>query len=130
MESRFEDLLFYLGKVVERLCFIEAVAGTAGNISVRADDLPVEEFPQIGSREKTVHQMDGDFSGLHNKKFVITGSGKNLRYIAHRPHLCLAVVEIVPGDTRYSGGCRKGKRLPPSILPILLFTSGGPKSQP
>jgi ribulose-5-phosphate 4-epimerase/fuculose-1-phosphate aldolase len=111
VESRFEDLLFYLGKVVERLCFIEAVAGTAGNISVRADDFPVEEFPQIGAREKTVHQMDGDFSGLHNKKFVITGSGKNLRYIAHRPHLCLAVVEIVPGGYKMLWGLQEGEKI-------------------
>ena len=78
MQSRVEDLLFYLGKVAERLCFIEAVAGTAGNISVRADEFPVEEFPRIGARGTTVHQMEVDFPGLHNKRFVITGSGKNL----------------------------------------------------
>ena len=97
MESRIEDLLFYLGKVAERLAFIEAAAGTAGNISLRADDFPVEEFPQIGARAKTHHQMDRDFPELRNRRFVITGSGKNLRYIAHRPHVCLAVVEIVEG---------------------------------
>ena len=111
MESRVEDLLFYLGKVAERLCFIEAAAGTAGNISVRADDFPVEEFPQTGAREKKRYQMDGDFPELHNKKFVITGSGKNLRYIAQRPQLCLAVVEIVEGGYDILWGLKQAEKI-------------------
>jgi ribulose-5-phosphate 4-epimerase/fuculose-1-phosphate aldolase len=111
VESRVEDLLFYLGKVAERLCFIEAAAGTAGNISVRADDLPLEGFPQAGVREKTRYQMDQDFPGLHNKKFVITGSGKNLRYLAYRPHQCLAVVEIVEGGYDILWGLKQGEKI-------------------
>jgi ribulose-5-phosphate 4-epimerase/fuculose-1-phosphate aldolase len=111
VESRVEDLLFYLGKVAERLCFIEAVAGTAGNISVRADDFSLEEFPQTGAREKRRHQMGLDFPGLHHKKFIITGSGKNLRYIAHRPHLCLAVVEIVEGGYNVLWGLKQGEKI-------------------
>ena len=111
MESRVEDLLFYLGKVAERLCFIEAAAGTAGNISVSADDFPVEEFPQIGAREKMRHQMDRDFPGLHNKRFVITGSGKNLCYIAHRPHVCLGVVEIVERGYDILWGLKEGEKI-------------------
>ena len=111
MESRVEDLLFYLGMVAKRLCFIEAVAGTAGNISLRADEFPVEEFPQTGTRGTTVHHMEGDFPGLHNKRFVITGSGKNLRYIAHRPHLCLAVVEIVEGGYKILWGLKHGEKI-------------------
>ena len=111
MESRVEDLLFYLGMVAKRLCFIEAVAGTAGNISLRADEFPVEEFPQTGTRGTTVHHMEGDFPGLHNKRFVITGSGKNLRYIAHRPHVCLAVVEIVEGGYKILWGLKHGEKI-------------------
>jgi ribulose-5-phosphate 4-epimerase/fuculose-1-phosphate aldolase len=111
VESRVEDLLFYLGKVAERLCFIEAAAGTAGNISVRADDLSIEEFPPIGAREKMRHRMDKDFPELHNKRFVITGSGKNLRYIAHRPHTCLAVVEIVEGGYDVLWGLKQVEKI-------------------
>ncbi len=111
MESRVDDLLFYLGMVAERLCFMEAAAGTAGNISLRADDFPIEEFPQTGGREKRRHQLDQDFPELHNKRFVITGSGKNLRYIAHRPHTCLAVVEIVKGGYDILWGLKQGEKI-------------------
>jgi len=45
-----------MGKVAERLCSIEAAAGTSGNISVRADDFLVEGFPEKGSRNKSFHK--------------------------------------------------------------------------
>jgi ribulose-5-phosphate 4-epimerase/fuculose-1-phosphate aldolase len=89
-----EDLLFYLGKVGERLCAIEAAAGTSGNISVRADEFPIENFPREGFREKNHHKLDGDFQELNGNRFLITGSGKNLRYISERPHSSLALIEI------------------------------------
>jgi hypothetical protein len=47
------DLLFFIGKVAERLCAIEAATGTSGNISVRADNFPVEEFPKKGTRDNS-----------------------------------------------------------------------------
>lgn len=90
-----EDLLFYMGKVAERLCAIEAAAGTSGNISVRADNYSIEGFPEEGFRNKSHHKLDGNFQDLYGKKFVISGSGKNLRYIRERPHQCLALIEVV-----------------------------------
>jgi rhamnulose-1-phosphate aldolase len=111
VETRVEDLLFYLGKVAERLCFIEAAAGTAGNISVRADDLPIEELPPIGARDEMRQEMDKDFPELCNKRFVITGSGKNLRYIADRPHTCLALIEIVKGGYTILWGLKEREKI-------------------
>jgi len=57
------EILFYLGKIAERLCFIEAAAGTCGNISARADGLPVETFPEEGARIRAHHKLDKDFIG-------------------------------------------------------------------
>ncbi len=68
-----------MGKVAERLCAIEAAAGTSGNISVRADNYSIEGFPEEGFRNKSHHKLDGNFQDLYGKKFVISGSGKNLR---------------------------------------------------
>lgn len=92
-----EDLIFYVGKVAERLCSIQAAAGTSGNISVRADSFSIDEFPEEGSRDKKHYKLDRDFPGLHKKRFIITGSGKNLRYIKERSHECLALIEVVEG---------------------------------
>ena len=39
--------------------------------------------------------MDGDFRDLRGNRFLITGSGKNLRYISERSHESLALIEIV-----------------------------------
>ncbi len=97
MKYRVDDLLFYLGKVAERLCFIEAAAGTSGNISVRADDFPIDGFPEEGARNTTHHELDADYPGLNGKRFLFTGSGKNFRYIGDRPHECLALIEMVEG---------------------------------
>lgn len=109
MEARVDDLLFYLGKVGERLCFIEAAAGTSGNISVRADGLPIDEFPGKGTRERERHKLDEDFPELYGKRFVITGSGKNLRYISERQHECLALIEMVEGGYDILWGLEKGE---------------------
>jgi ribulose-5-phosphate 4-epimerase/fuculose-1-phosphate aldolase len=103
-----EDLLFYLGKVAERLCLIEAAAGTSGNISVRADHLSPEGFPEEGSRNKTHHTLDSQFPELQKKRFVITGSGKNMRYIRERPHECLGLIEIVEGGYNILWGLEEG----------------------
>ena len=71
MKYSVEDLLFYLGKVAERLCLIEAAAGTSGNISVRADSFPPERFPEEGSRDKTHHKLDNEFPELQKKRQMI-----------------------------------------------------------
>jgi ribulose-5-phosphate 4-epimerase/fuculose-1-phosphate aldolase len=102
-----EDALFYMGKVAERLCFIEAAAGTSGNISVKADNFPVERFPEEGTRSKSYHKLDRDFPGFYKGRFLITGSGKNLRYISERPHECLALIEIVEGGYNILWGLKE-----------------------
>jgi len=109
MKYDVDDLLFYMGKVAERLCFIEAAAGTSGNISLRADNFPIEEFPEEGSRNKTHHKLDREFPELNKKRFVITGSGKNLRYISERSHECLALIEIVEGGYNILWGLEEGE---------------------
>jgi ribulose-5-phosphate 4-epimerase/fuculose-1-phosphate aldolase len=91
------DLLFYLGQVAQRLCFIEAAAGTSGNISVRADNIRPEDLPELGSRHIKYHKLDKEFPDLRGDRFLITGSGKNLRYIAARVHECLALIELIQG---------------------------------
>jgi ribulose-5-phosphate 4-epimerase/fuculose-1-phosphate aldolase len=97
MKYNVDDLLFYMGKVGERLAFIEAAAGTSGNISLRVESFPIERFPKKGARHKTHHESNGEFPALTGKRFLITGSGKNLRYIRERPHECLALIEVVKG---------------------------------
>lgn len=92
--TKVKDILFYLGKIAERLCLIEAAAGTCGNISVKADSLPLEMFPGEGSRRRVHHKLDRGFPDLLERRFLITGSGKNLRYISERPHECLGLIEI------------------------------------
>lgn len=101
------DLLFYIGKVAERLCFIEAAAGTSGNISVKINNLRIEQFPEEGVRETTYHNLDNEFSELYKQRFLITGSGKNFRHIRERPHECLAVIEIVRGGYNILWGLQK-----------------------
>ena len=72
MQKNVDDLLFYIGKVAERLSFIEAAAGTSGNISVRADHFPIEEFPKNGSRNIGIeNRNDTDLHG---------GRGEIVRY--------------------------------------------------
>jgi ribulose-5-phosphate 4-epimerase/fuculose-1-phosphate aldolase len=97
MKNDVNDLLYYMGKVAERICFIEAAAGTSGNISVKVDGLPSERFPQEGTRNKTYHELVAEFPELYESRFLITGSGKNLRYVRERPSECLALIEIVEG---------------------------------
>ncbi len=109
MQYKVEDLLFYVGKVAERLCFIEAAAGTSGNISVRTDDFPIDEFPEKGMREREHHKLDIDFPELWGNRFLITGSGKNLRYISERHYECLALIEIVKGGYDILWGLAKGE---------------------
>lgn len=105
------DLLFYLGKVAQRLCFIEAAAGTSGNISVRADDFPPEALPGPGSRQSGHRELKEDFPGLLGNRFLITGSGKNLRYIKERPHECLALIEIVKGGYNILWGLKEDDKI-------------------
>jgi rhamnulose-1-phosphate aldolase len=92
-----DDLFFYFGKIADRLCAIDAAAGTSGNISIRADDFPLSQFPEAGNRDVGEHELGKKFPNLAGQRFVITGSGKNLRYIAERPHESLALIEIL-GD--------------------------------
>jgi ribulose-5-phosphate 4-epimerase/fuculose-1-phosphate aldolase len=106
-----EDLLFYIGKVAERLSSIEAAAGTSGNISVRADYFSVEGFPKKGTRKRGHHQLGADFPQLSNKRFLITGSGKNLRYIGERPHECLALIEMVDGGYDILWGLKENEKI-------------------
>lgn len=108
MENSVTDLLFYMGKVAERLCLIDAAPGTSGNISLRADGLPIDRLPQGGFRNEQYHKFETDFPELCRKRFVITGSGKNLRYIRERPHECLALIEIVEGGYNILWGLREG----------------------
>jgi ribulose-5-phosphate 4-epimerase/fuculose-1-phosphate aldolase len=111
MKYTVEDLLFYIGKVAERLSSIEAAAGTSGNISVRADSFPVEEFPKERAKNRCSHQLDVDFPVLNNRRFLITGSGKNLRYISERPHECLALIELVAGGYNVLWGLKEGEKI-------------------
>ncbi len=92
-----DDVFYYIGKVAERLCAIGAAAGTSGNISVRVDGLPLETFPEAGSRPKARQSLDKSFADLEGMRFLITGSGKNLRYVAERPHESLGLIEIRDG---------------------------------
>lgn len=105
------DLLFYLGKVAERLCFIQAAPGTSGNISVRADNLPIDAFPQEGSRESSRIELERDFPKLYGRRFLITGSGKNFRYISERPYESLALIEIVEGAYIILWGLQDGEKI-------------------
>jgi ribulose-5-phosphate 4-epimerase/fuculose-1-phosphate aldolase len=109
MQYDVDDLFFYMGKVAERLCLIEAAAGTSGNLSLRADTVPIETFPQKGSRSKAHHPTNGEYPELNGQRFLITGSGKNLRYIRERPHECLALIEMVEGGYDILWGLRQGE---------------------
>jgi len=111
MKHSVKDLLYYLGKVADRLCFIEAAAGTSGNISVRVDTFEVEDFPKNGRRKENFQQSEVNFPGLHGNRFLITGSGKNFRYISERPHECLALIEVRKGGYRTLWGLRDGERI-------------------
>ena len=97
MTNSVADLFYYLGKVADRLCYIEAAAGTSGNISVRAENFPIDSFPEAGLRNKSFHKSEREFPELYQQRFIITGSGKNFRYIRERPHECLALIEVVKG---------------------------------
>lgn len=92
-----DDLLFYLGKVAARVCAIGAAPGTSGNISVRADGFPLERFPAAGRRAASRRSLGRSFPDLVGKRLLFTGSGKNLRYVADRPHESLALIEIIEG---------------------------------
>ena len=109
MKYDVDDLLFYMGKVAERLCFIEAAAGTSGNISLRVEGFPLERFPKKGTRRKSNHKSNGEYPELVGQRFLITGSGKNLRYISERPHECLALIEMVGGGYDILWGLREGE---------------------
>ena len=109
MEYDVDELLFYMGKVAERLCFIDAAAGTSGNISVRADGFSIERFPEKGTRRKSQHKLSGEYPELAGQRFLITGSGKNLRYISERPHECLALIEVVEGGYEILWGLKEGE---------------------
>ena len=111
MKYKIQDLLFYIGKVAERLCFIEAAAGTSGNISVRADDFKIEWFPKEGRRVTAHHELARELPELYGKRFLITGSGKNLRYIVDRPHECLALIEIGENGYNLLWGLNDGDRI-------------------
>ena len=104
-----DDLLFYTGKVAERLAVIGALAGISGNLSLRVDQFPLDEFPEAGKREQSLHAVARPFPELLGRRFLITGSGKNLRYIAQRPHTCLALIEIVDAGYRILWGMRPGE---------------------
>ena len=116
MNHSVEDLLFYLGKVADRLCFIEAAAGTSGNISVRADSFEVGEFPKKGVRKESFQESEVEFPELYKKRFLITGSGKNFRYISERPHECLALVEIKKGGYSILWGLNEGDKIVNAVL--------------
>ena len=111
MKYSVDDLLFYLGKVAERLCFIEAAAGTSGNISVKADQFPIKEFPDEGFWQTQSHRLDKEYPDLYGKRFLITGSGKNLRYISERPHECLALIEITEGGYNILWGLEEAEKI-------------------
>ncbi len=100
--------MYFLGKTAERLCAIEAAAGTSGNISLRADAFPVEEFPQEGSRDAAFQELGREYPELYKNRFVITGSGKNLRFIRERPHECIALIEVVEGGYNVLWGLEEG----------------------
>jgi ribulose-5-phosphate 4-epimerase/fuculose-1-phosphate aldolase len=104
-----EDLFYFFGKTAERLCSIEAAAGTSGNISVRADAFPVEDFPREGSREAAFQKLGREYPELLRNRFVITGSGKNLRFMRERPHECLALIEMVEGGYNVLWGLEEGE---------------------
>ena len=111
MTESVADLFYYLGKVADRLCYIEAAAGTSGNISVRADNFPIDSFPEEGLRNKSFHKSEREFPELYRKRFIITGSGKNFRYIRERPHECLALIEIVKGGYNILWGLKEGETI-------------------
>ena len=116
-----DSLLFYLGKVAERLCFIEAAAGTSGNISVKADHYQIGDFPEEGFRVPKRLRLDREYPDLYGMRFLITGSGKNLRYLRERPHECLALIEIVEGGYNILWGLEDGESIT-SEYPAHFFT--------
>jgi len=93
------------------LCFIEALAGTSGNISVRADVFSIQEFHKQGFRNSTYHNTGRDFPELYENRFLITGSGKNLRYIRERPNESLALIEVVKGGYNILWGLKEGEMI-------------------
>ena len=121
-----EDLLFYFGKVAERLAAIDALAGTSGNISLRADTYPLEAFPRAGRRDPSDHALARTFPSLTGRRFLITGSGKNLRYISDRPHACLALIEVIEGGYRILWGLEPGETITSEHPAHLLTYSARP----
>jgi ribulose-5-phosphate 4-epimerase/fuculose-1-phosphate aldolase len=111
MEGLLQELFYYVGKIGERLAAIEAAAGSSGNISLRADRLPLDEFQQFGSQPRRRYALGRDFPGLFKRRFIITGSGKNLRYIGERPADCLALVEMAVEGYIILWGLKAGERI-------------------
>lgn len=89
-----DEILVSIGETGHRISEIEASEGAAGNISVYLS-WPVElrrQFPDVTPLELPIAVPE-----LAGATFVVTGSGRRLREIAHNPYANLACIRIDEG---------------------------------
>ena len=89
-----DEILANIGETGQRICEIEASEGAAGNISVYLG-WPIElrrQFPEVSSIDLPIAVPD-----LAGATFIVTGSGRRLREIAHNPYAALACIQIDEG---------------------------------
>lgn len=89
-----DEILVSIGETGQRISEIEASEGAAGNISVYLG-WPVElrrQFPDVAQLELPIAVPE-----LAGATFVVTGSGRRLREIAHNPYANLACIKIDDG---------------------------------
>lgn len=105
------EIIALIGEAGQRLAEIEASEGAAGNISVylgwQVD--PRRRFPL----EETT-PLPRSVSELHEGLFLVTGSGRRLREIAHDPEANLGAVRVNPDGqtaTLYTSSRRLFERL-------------------
>ncbi len=91
-----DAMLSAIGEAGQRLSEIDATEGAAGNISVYLG-WPVElrhQFTEVAPMMLPVAVPE-----LAGATFIVTGSGRRLREIAHDPYANLACIQIDPGGT-------------------------------
>lgn len=105
------EILALIGEAGQRLAEIEASEGAAGNISVYLgwEVDPRRRFPL----EETI-PLPTPVPELHDGLFLVTGSGRRLREIAHDPEANLGAVRVNPDGqtaTLYTSPRRLFERL-------------------
>lgn len=88
-----DDVLVSIGEAGQRLSEIDATEGAAGNISTYLGwpiD-PRQRFPDV-----TPTRLPVAVPELAGATFIVTGSGRRLREIAHNPDANLACIQVDP----------------------------------